>query len=256
MDAITALLPEAGGPWLPLGLLVVSTLTSFVTAAFGIGGGVLLLAAMTLFLPAATVLPLHGVIQLGSNAGRVVMMRRHIMCSVLLPFSIGAIAGIALGAQILGTLPDAALEMLLGIFILWSCYAPMPRLGPDSRLGIAVGGAATSGLTLFVGATGPMVSALLRTLRFDRHFHVGTFSACMTVQHSLKIAVFGLAGFTFGPYLPFLIAMVAFGLVGTWLGRHLLNRLDERLFRRLLTLVLTLIALRLLYAGLRGILAG
>lgn len=253
MEWLATLLPESSSPWLALTLLLLSSVTSFVTAAFGIGGGVLLLAAMTLFFPAATALPLHGVIQLGSNAGRSLLMWRHIDGTVFMAFSVGGVIGITLGAQVMATVPDWTLELLLGLFILWSCYAPMPAMGRDSPRRLAVGGAVTSALTLFVGATGPMVGALLRAVRLDRRRHVGTFSACMTLQHSLKILVFGLAGFAFAPYAAFLIAMITFGLIGTWLGRLLLETLDERLFRRLLTLVLTLIAMRLLYTGIRDV---
>ena len=39
-------------------------------------------------------------------------------------------------------------------------------------------------------------------------------------------------------------------MIGTWVGRTLLDRLNEQLFRRLFRLVLTLLAARMLYAAL------
>ncbi|MDY0191288.1 MAG: hypothetical protein RBR22_11190, partial [Desulfuromonas sp.] len=54
--------------WAVLVLIVTACLTSAMTAALGVGGGVLLLAVMSMLLPAAAIIPLHGLVQLGSNA--------------------------------------------------------------------------------------------------------------------------------------------------------------------------------------------
>ena len=61
-----------------VGLVVLSFLTSMLTAAVGIGGGLLMLTVMVSFLPPIIVLPVHGVIQLGSNGGRMAVMRQHV----------------------------------------------------------------------------------------------------------------------------------------------------------------------------------
>ena len=76
----------------------------------------------------------------------------------------------------------------------------------------------------------------------------------MTIQHGLKIVAFGVAGFAFGPYLPLLAGLLGFGFAGTYLGRHLLDKLPERAFRIGLKAILTAIALRLLYGAASGVL--
>lgn len=256
MDWLATLIPAELGALATAVLLLGAIVTSFVTASFGAGGGVLLLALMTLFMPVATVIPLHGVIQAGSNVGRVALMWRHIQWPILLAFAIGAVVGAAAGSRLLVGLPQAAMELALGAFILWSCWGPMPQLPHGSNARLGLGGAVTSALTLFVGATGPFVAAFLRGMRLNRLHHVGTFSACMVTQHGLKILVFALLGFGFAPYVPFLVAMFVFGFLGTWLGRLVLERMDDQLFRRMLAVVLTLIALRLLYSGGRELMGG
>ena len=71
---------HAGLGWpLALTLLAVSTAGSFITAAFGIGGGAVMLATMALILPAPALIPVHGVVQLGSNVGRLWLMRPPIL---------------------------------------------------------------------------------------------------------------------------------------------------------------------------------
>ena len=78
-DWITSL--ELLPPELPaiaaLSLVAISFLTSALTAAIGIGGGVAMLAALASLTPPATALPVHGVVQIGSNFGRAALMRQH-----------------------------------------------------------------------------------------------------------------------------------------------------------------------------------
>ena len=74
MNELAYLFPPAM-PLLDVGLLIAASLvTSFITAAFGIGGGVVLLAFLALVLPPVALIPVHGVVQLGSNGGRVAIM--------------------------------------------------------------------------------------------------------------------------------------------------------------------------------------
>ena len=48
-------------------LIVASFFTSLITASLGIGGGVLLLAILASTLPITALIPVHGLVQLGST---------------------------------------------------------------------------------------------------------------------------------------------------------------------------------------------
>ena len=79
MNELVSLFPPAMS-LLDLGLLVAASLvTSFITAAFGIGGGVVLLVFLALVLPPAALIPVHGIVQLGSNAGRACIMLKEVV---------------------------------------------------------------------------------------------------------------------------------------------------------------------------------
>ena len=71
----------------------------------------------------------------------------------------------------------------------------------------------------------------------------------MVIQHSLKILVFGLLGFSFGPWLPLLAIMIAAGYFGTLLGSHLTEWVSEDVFRKILRIILTILAINLLLSA-------
>ncbi|MCV3272047.1 sulfite exporter TauE/SafE family protein [Roseobacter sinensis] len=229
-----------------LTLLGLSFLSSLITAAFGIGGGTMMLAVMATLLPASALIPVHGLVQLGSNAGRACVFRHQINRAHLLPFTVGAVLGVAIGSSVVVQLDAGALQMIVGLFVLWTLYLPIPRLMKRSA---GLTGALSSGLTMFVGGTGPFIAAFVKTLGFDRTTHVATHAAMMTVQHLLKTVAFGLLGFAFSQWIGFVVLLILFGFLGTLAGRSVLVRLNEALFQRVLTAFLTLLALRLVYAG-------
>ena len=254
MDAFVGLLLDGTGLalWSFVLLCGVSFLGSFIAAALGLGGGSLVLATMALFLPPAVLIPVHGTVQLGSNFGRAALMRSNILTGIVPAFLIGTILGAAIGVQFVIALPISLLQGVLAVFILYSTWAPKFRArapGQKTFFGVGVLGAF---LTMFVGATGPLIAPFAAAASDQRQQVVATHATLMTIQHGLKVISFGVVGFAFGPYLPLLAGLLGCGFAGTYAGRHLLHRLPERAFRLGLKAILTAIALRLLYGAASG----
>ncbi len=251
MDALAALLPEGIAAWAAALLIVASFFTSALTAAFGVGGGIAMLALMGLFVPVAALIPVHGSVQLGSNTGRAWHQRANVRLDITLPFVAGSVIGAIFGAFLVVQLPDTVLKLLLGVFIIAIVWVKIPGIDRLGRAGLAVASAVLALLSMFVGATGPLMSVILaQILSNDRKALVATHAAAMTVQHGLKILVFGLAGFAFWDWLPLILAMIGSGFLGTVYGTRLLDRLPEESFRRWFKIGVSVLALDLFRQGL------
>lgn len=227
-------------------IMSVSFASSFITAAFGIGGGAVMLAVLATLLPTPAIIPVHGLVQLGSNVGRAAILLKHLHLDIVAPFAIGALAGIALGSAFIIQLNPPLIQFGVGCFILWSVFANPPAF---MRKSAALAGGFSSFLTMFFGGTGPFVAAFVKTLQLDRMGHVATHATLMTIQHLLKTIAFGLLGFAFSQWAGFIALLILFGFAGTLAGRHVLTRIDERRFIFVLNAILTVLALRLIYAG-------
>ncbi|MEX2480674.1 MAG: sulfite exporter TauE/SafE family protein [Gammaproteobacteria bacterium] len=243
------LLPADFSPWLAAALTALSFVSSMLTASAGLGGGVIMLAVMATVMPPSAVIPTHGVIQLGSNAGRAFIMRDAVDRKVVGWFALGAVVGAAFGGSVMVALRPGVLELILGLFILFSAWGPQFRKLRIADRGFALVGVATTFLTMFVGGTGPFVAAFVNPDRFGKEATVATHGACMTIQHGFKVAVFIALGFAFGPWLALLAMMIAAGFLGTLTGRAVLLELPERTFKGVFRAVLTLLALRLLWSA-------
>jgi uncharacterized membrane protein YfcA len=245
---------HAGLGWpIATALLAVSFASSLITVAFGIGGGAVMLAVLATLLPAAAIIPVHGLVQLGSNAGRAAVLLPYIRVPVIAPFLVGALIGVALGGAFVVQLDAGVLQVCVGLFILWSIFFRPPAL---MRKSAAVAGGVSSFLTMFFGGTGPFVAAFTKSLELDRMRHVATHATLMTIQHLLKTVAFGLLGFAFSQWAGLIGLLIAFGFAGTVAGRHVLTRIDERRFKLALNIILGVLAARLIYAGVTDLWSG
>lgn len=251
MDGVLALLVEGTdlSLWGFFGLCGISFIGSVIAASLGLGGGLLVLATMTLVLPPTVLIPIHGVVQIGSNGFRAVLMRRDILYRLAPAFIVGTLIGSWIGGHAVFALETWVLQLILGLFVLYATWAPgfhSSNPGPAKFFGCGVAGGFA---TMFIGGSGPLVAPFVRAASPTRQNFVATHASLMTFQHAFKVVAFGLLGFAFGPYIPLLVGLLAFGACGTWVGRAVLDRLPEKVFRVGLQTVLTVLALRLLYAA-------
>ncbi len=254
MDIVAGLLPEGLSPWVGALLVVASAFTSALTASFGVGGGIAMLALMGLFVPVAALIPVHGAVQLGSNTGRAWHQRNFVRMDVAGPFIVGSVFGAIAGAFLVVQLPDALLKLVLGGFILVLTWAKIPGLHRLTRAGLLAASSIVAVLSMLVGATGPLVSVLFaHFFANDRKALVATHAAGMTAQHFLKIVVFGLAGFAFWDWLPLVAAMIVSGYLGTVYGSKLLDRMPEEQFRKWFCIAISILALDLLRRGIMAL---
>jgi uncharacterized protein len=243
---LEVLLPASVSWPIALLLVVISFLTSALTAAFGIGGGVAMLGALAGTVPPAMIVAVHGVVQFGSNIGRAIIQRAHILWRPTALFSLGSVIGAVAGAAVFVALPEKLLLALLGMFILLMTWIPKPKIPGLETTGVFFGGIIATFVTMFVGATGPFVQALFIPMGLEKRVLVATHSACNVIQHGLKVVAFGWLGFNFADWLPLMAAMIFTGFLGTWMGTRVMEKMPEEMFKTILKWLLTVLALDLL----------
>jgi uncharacterized protein len=227
-------------------LIAAAFFTSMTAAIGGIGGGVILIAVMPGFLPAAAIIPLHGVVQISSNISRVWLGRRHIERRLFWQYLAGALVGILIGSQWVADVKWEWMPLFLGIFILVTTW--MPRPSGESRLPykFVILGAFQTALSLFVGVSGPLNMPFLLRENLGRDRTVITHAAQMTVMHLLKVMLFGFLGFAFGPYLLLIAGMIVSATLGSYAGTRVRGYVPEELFKKGLKILITVLALRMI----------
>jgi len=229
-------------------LIFVSMVTSFITAAFGIGGGAVLIGLLALKLPPFALLPIHGIVQIGSNFGRTVIFIKEIKKDVLIPFTLGTILGSSLGGTFFIQIDPWLLQLIVAMFILWSVFGKIPAIGASH---ITFGGMFSGFFTMFFGASGTLVAGMVKTMKLEPVNHLATHSALMTIQHLIKVVIFGFVGFAYGEYFFLITGMIISGFIGTLVGKKVLIKFGKKYFQVVLNTILTLIALNLIWNAIK-----
>lgn len=238
--------------WLFAGLTVASFLTNYFSIVAGTAGGLMLLVVMAWFYPPAVLIPMHTVVQLGSGLSRAFAMWNYVLKPLLVPFAVGCLAGAAVGAGIFVSVPQGLLLGGLGLFVLVITWLPqIGQFGPE-RGRFALLGFGVTVLGVFVSATGTIVGPFVASASPDRRNHVSTMAMLMAITHVAKMMAFLWVGFSLGAYLPLMGSMIAGGMLGNFLGERTLNRMNETWFRLAFKVVMTALALRLVWDGARA----
>lgn len=228
-------------------LVLIAAATSTLTAITGIGGGMLLIAIMPGFLPAAAIVPVHAAVQLFSNSSRALFGWRFIRQEFALAFIGGAIVGGLLAAGIRLEINLEYTPLLIATYILFTVWGPGLEFKRPLKGEFVVIGMLQTGLSMIVGATGPMGQATLLRRGLNRDALVVTAALMMTFTHLIKITLFALLGFSFINHWEIIVGMSVAVILGALLGTHIRYKIPQELFRQGLKWLLTLLALRMIY---------
>lgn len=231
-------------------LVAVAFFISIWNTSVGPSGAVTF-ATMAALLPAPVVVPIHAVTETAANVVRTFVLREFVDWRFVMQFALGGLLGFAVGTPLIDLVSSSqhVLQIILGSFILIATWVPLAQLGPEKGFFAAGGGAITSFLTLFVGATTPLVAATIGQRHEDHRKVIGTSAGCMLYQHMMKIPIFGILGFSFGSYAHLLLFLVAATTIGTWIGRHLLIKVPLTIIKPIFKIVITILGAKILIEG-------
>jgi uncharacterized membrane protein YfcA len=272
-----------------LSLFVVSTAAGALGALLGLGGGVILVPALTLLggidIHYAIGASIVSVIATSSGAAATYVRDRITNLRLGMFLEMATTTGAVAGALVAGALPARALSAIFGLVLLhaaWSAYRArdedVPAGVPGSRLAcrLRLGGSyydpalrrqvdyAITGVPqgfalmwlagLISGLLG-VGSGVFKVLALDRMMRAPIKVSTTTSNFMIGVTAAASAGIYFlrGDVHPLVAAPVALGtLLGTMAGTRLLLRLRGAAIRRVFVVVLVLIAVEMTWRGVRG----
>ncbi len=222
---------------------ILSFLTSTVTGVVGIGGGMMLIAILPSFLPLNALIPVHGLTQMSSNLSRAVFGYKDVQYEVIPKFLLGSAIGIGIFAGILNVISLEYVPLFIGAYILLSLWSEKFNEKIKRYESYFLAGFFQTGLSMVVGATGPLTMTLLLKDYGDKNKVVATGAALMSITHVLKVFVFMYFGFVFFDYLGVIVAMIIGAVAGSWTGTQLRDKIEGKKFVLILKVLLSALAI-------------
>jgi len=220
----------------PLNLLLLAGgafVASALAAVTGFGGAAVLLPILVLIFGVRDAIPILTVAQLIGNGSRVWFNRSELVLPVVGWFALGGVPAALVGGVLFASAPLSFLKRLLGIFLLGT--VAYRHLGKQRSLrlplrGFAVIGAVFSFLSALLGSVGPIMAPFFLAYGLVKGAYIGTEAFATVVMHVTKLVAYGgtailtlqsvAAGLALGPIM----------VLGSFIGKKILDRVPERLF--------------------------
>ena len=157
-----------------------------------------------------------------------------------------------LGAYLFAVAPLTALTRLLGVFllfiVLWRRIRPrQPRPFPvQAFAGI---GAGSSFLSALLGSVGPIMAPFFLAFGLVKGAYIGTEALSTVVMHLTKLIVYRQTDVLSGRDALIGLALGPLMVLGSWLGKRILDKLPERVFVAIIEIVLVVAGLMFLVKG-------
>lgn len=228
-------------------LLVSCFLGSLVTTSVGAGGGLFVIAGISMVLPATTLLSIHALTQAGGGLIRSFIFRRFVLFKIFFLFIFGTILGYSLSIHFLVALPEYMMKFILGLGIIVLNFLPKFEIKVVSNYIIVIVGILTGFLTMFIGAMGPILILFFRTFITNRQLIVGTLAWCISFQNLGKAIIFGNLGFDYSLWIFLIIILIGISYLGTVVGKKLLDKSNDVLFKKILKIVILVLGSKLIF---------
>lgn len=213
---------------------VLTVIAEILGTLGGFGSSLFFVPLNQFFFDFRTVLALTGLLHVFSNTSKILLFRKTIDWKVTLWLGGASILLATGGALLTRSVSFYYASLMLGIFLMcfsaFLFYRPQFNISPSIKNSLLSGGTAGF-LAWFLGTGGAIRGLALASFNLEKNFFVGT-SAIIDFGVDLSRTIIYLeAQFLQAGefiYIPLLLVAAA---VGSYLGKLLLNKIDQEKFR-------------------------
>lgn len=178
--------------------------------------------------------------------------RRELNWPVVGWFAIGAVPLGLVGGYLFAAAPLKALTRVLGIFLLlvvvWRHLHPAPPKKFSSKNFAFIGAGATF-LSALMGSVGPIMAPFFLAYGLIKAAYIGTEAMSTVVMHITKLVAYRNASVLPGHAVIVGLALGPVMILGSFLGKKIVDRLPERIFVIIIEAVLVVAGLLFIVRG-------
>ncbi len=222
-------------------LAVVALAASTLAAVTGFGGAAVLLPALVAVFGVREAIPILTAAQLVGNSARVWFNRRELDRRVVAWFALGGVPMALAGGYLFARAPVGLLTRLLGAFLLlvvvWRHVRPT-RSGAFPVQMFAAIGAGGSFLSALLGSVGPLMAPFYLAYGLVKGAYIGTEALSTVVMHVTKLVAYQQTDVLTGSGALIGAALGPLMILGSFVGKRIVDRLPERVFVATVEIVL------------------
>jgi uncharacterized protein len=236
-------------------VFLAALLAGGVAAISGFGIGSLLTPLLAVRYGAKLAVAIVSVPHLFATAARFLGLRKQLDRTIFINFGILSAAGGLLGALLNARASSPALAIVFGCLLIFAATSGLAGFIDRMNFGRRtawLAGALSGFFGGLVGNQGGIRSAALLGFRIQKEALVATATAIALIVDGARMPVYlAIETKRILSAWPMLLVATVGALVGTFWGVRLLRRIPERLFRRLLYILILALGIYMLIHGMR-----
>ncbi len=215
----------------------------------GFGSSILFVPIASYFFDFHEVLGITALFHVFSNTSKMLLFRQAIDKRILLFMGLPAFLFVSIGAWLSRFAPVDGLKLILSIFLL--AISVFLMAGKDRKIeankkNLILGGTLSGLIAGMVGTGGAIRGITLSAFSLSKELFIATSAWIDFGVDASRLAIYSWNGYVRADFLYMIPILILISLVGSFLGKKIVLRISESIFRKIvLTLIISLSLLEL-----------
>lgn len=219
--------------YLPI-FIILSLIAEVLGTVGGFGSSVYFVPIANFFLDFQSVLGITALYHVSSNITKIAFFRKGLDKKVIIQLGIPAVIFVIIGGFLSKYLDPVILTYLLGFFlvILSLIFLIFKKLVVKATSKNAIIGGTLSGLSAGILGTGGAIRGItLSAFKMNKDKFIATSAVIDLGVDFSRTIVYYFNGYIRQDLLYLIPILIVIGIIGTWIGKKILNRISQEQFR-------------------------
>jgi uncharacterized membrane protein YfcA len=221
----------------------------------GFGSSILFVPVASIFFDFKTVLAITAVFHVFSNLSKIALFRKGIDKEIVLKLGIPAVIFVLLGAWLTNYVGTDKMELFMNLaFVILAIYLIIKFNKPIKRTNtnLYIGGIISGFLAGLIGTGGAIRGITLAAFHLPMEVFIATSAIIDLGVDTSRAAIYLGNGYFEKEYLILIPFLIVISILGSYVGKLVLKKTSEIVFRYLVLGVIILSALFQIFTSIRG----
>lgn len=225
---------------------VLALIAEIIGTISGFGSSILFVPIASLFFDFKVVLGITAIFHVFSNLSKIYLFRKGINKHIAFKMGLPAVVFVIIGALLTNLFPQRELELIMGLLVfLLALYLllHMKNTIQQTNSNLIKGGVISGFLAGLVGTGGAIRGLTLTAFGLEKDIFIATSALIDLGVDSSRAIVYALNGYVHREMLVTIPILLVISFVGTWIGKLLLKKISQQLFKQLVLWLILLTSL-------------
>jgi hypothetical protein len=212
---------------------ILALLAEIIGTVSGFGSSILFVPVASLFLDFKMVLGITAVFHIFSNLSKIYFFHTGIDKNIVIKLGIPAIIFVTIGALLTAYIPQKTIELAMNLLILAIAVyliSGHAKSLKETNTNLYLGGTISGFLAGLIGTGGAIRGIMLSVFNLEKNVFIATSAIIDLGVDSSRAAVYISQGYFQKEHLILIPFLILISIIGSYLGKLILQRMPEKVF--------------------------